>query len=303
MSEDSNKPKISAIKRGNRLGFWCFEILLKLFGLKGAYALLYGVALHYLLFDKEAVLGALSYIKRRFPAESFLKHRLHVYRLFVSQGKQLIDRFAILSGSNLFDFQLKGYNQLNALLSQKDNGFILLTAHVGNWQIALTTLKKMNKTVYLLMRPEDNPAVKESLSIDAQDSFIKIISPEGYLGGVVEAMNVLREGNVLSIMGDRKYGFEGMGVYFLKDEAQFPFGAFSIAAACNVPIVVLLSAKLPGSKYIVDVSNILYPHYFNPKDKKEQLKKYVQEFAEILEKYSSEYAYQCFLFHDVWANQ
>jgi len=152
-----------------------------------------------------------------------------------------------------------------------------------------------------MMRPEDNPAVKESLNIDAQDSFIKIISPDGYLGGVVEAMNVLKSGGILSIMGDRKYGFEGMGVSFLKDEAYFPFGAFSIAAASNSPVVILLSAKLSRRKYIVDVSNILYPRYNNPKDKKEQLKNYVQEFAKVLEIYTKEYPYQCFLFHDLWA--
>ena len=121
-----NKPKRFAKIRGSRLGFWFFEISLKLFGLRGAYTLLYGVALHYLLFDSEAVLGALSYIKRRFPSDkSFIKNRIHVYRLFVSQGKQLIDRFAILSNRNLFDIKLKGYDELAVLLSEKNKGFIL----------------------------------------------------------------------------------------------------------------------------------------------------------------------------------
>ena len=293
--------RIPAKKRGNRLGFWFFEVLIRIAGLKCAYALLYGVALHYLFFDREAVRGGFSYIKRRFPQAGFLKNRLNIYRLFVSQGKQLIDRFAILSGACEFDIQLKGYDELSALLSSKDRGFVLLTAHVGNWQIAMTTLKKMNKQVYLMMRLEDNPAVKETLNVDGEDSFIKIISPEGFLGGVVEAMNTLKEGYIVSIMGDRKYGFEAVGVNFLKDEAYLPFGAFNIAAASQVPVVVLLSAKVGPKKYIVDVSNILFPSYNNQKDKKGQLKEYVQKFAGILEKYVSEYPYQCFLFHDVWS--
>jgi len=275
-------------------------MLLKFLGLPGAYALLYLVCLHYLLFDKRAVLNALSYIQRRFPNANFLKRRWEVYRLFISQGKQLIDRAAILSGKNLFDIQLKGFPQLSSLLADKNKGFLLLTAHVGNWQIALTTLKKMAKPVYLVMRPEDNVAVKESLNIDAQDSFIKIISPEGYLGGVVEAMQVLKEGNIVSIMGDRKYGFDALEISFLKDKAYFPFGAFSLAASSNCPIVVLLSAKLGRNKYSVDVSHILYPRYNSNKDKKGQLKKYVQEFADILDEYVAIYPYQCFLFHDVW---
>ena len=182
MQSSLEQNKITAKRRGNRLGFWFFKVILRLLGLPGAYALLYFVCLHYLLFDKSAVLNALSYIQRRFPAAGFFKKRLEVYHLFISQGKQLIDRSAILSGKNLFDIQLKGYEQLRRLLDDKNKGFVLLTAHVGNWQIALTTLKKIAKPVYLVMRPEDNAAVKESLNIDAQDSFIRIISPEGYLG-------------------------------------------------------------------------------------------------------------------------
>ena len=300
MPNSSSDKKIAAQKRGNRLGFWFFETLLKFFGLRGAYALLYFVCLHYLLFDRKAVANALAYVKRRFPGAGFFKSRLEVYRLFISQGKQLIDRFAMISGKTKFDIQLKGYEQLKNLLEAKDKGFVLLTAHVGNWQIALTTLKKMAKPVYLVMRQEDNAAVKESLHIDTQDTLIRIISPEGYLGGVVEAMQVLKEGNIVSIMGDRKYGFPAVEIAFLKDKAYFPFGAFSIAASNNCPVVVLLSAKLGQNKYVVDVSNIIYPRYNSSKEKREQLKVYVQEFADILDKYAQTYPYQCFLFHDVW---
>jgi predicted LPLAT superfamily acyltransferase len=300
MQKSPDHHKIIAQKRGNRLGFWFFETFLKFFGLTGAYALLNFVCLHYLLFDQRAVKNALAYIHRRFPNAGFFKSRGEVYRLFISQGKQLIDRFAMISGKHTFDIQLKGYEQLSALLAEKSKGFVLLTAHVGNWQIALTTLKKMAKPVYLVMRPEDNAAVKESLNIDAQDNFIKIISPEGFLGGVVEAMQVLKEGNIVSFMGDRKYGFEALEVSFLKDKAYFPFGAFSIAASSNCPVVVLLSAKLGQNKYIVDVSNIIYPRYNSNKDKREQLKIYVQEFADILDKYVTQFPYQCFLFHNVW---
>jgi len=300
MQKSPEPIKIKTKRRGNQLGFWFFKVFLKFFGLPGAYGLLYFVCLHYLLFDRSAVVNALSYIQRRFPEDNFFNSRLKVYRLFISQGKQLIDRAAILSDKNLFDIQLKGYEQLKHLLENKDSGFVLLTAHLGNWQIALTTLKKMTKPVYLIMRPEDNAAVKDSLNIDAQDSFIKNISPEGYLGGVVEAMGVLKEGNIVSIMGDRKYGFEALEISFLKNKAYFPFGAFSLAASSNCPVVILLSAKLPDNKYIVDVSHILYPRYNSNQDKRQQLKTYVQEFADILDEYVEKYPYQCFLFHDVW---
>ena len=300
MPQVDGQTKIPARKRGNRLGFLCFEILLKIGGLKLAYVLLYFVCLHYLIFDRRAVKGALSYLRRRFPKKNFLQLRLAVYRLFISQGEQLIDRAAIISGRHHFDIQLRGYDALKPLLEDNTPGFLLLTSHTGNWQAALTVLKKMKKIVYLIMRPEDNRAVKNSLNIDQENDFIRVISPEGFLGGVVEAMAALKAGGIVSIMGDRRYGFEGAPVSFLNDQACFPLGAFSLAAGSNCPIVVLLSAKVAPGQYIVDVSHIIYPRYNSNKDKREQLKAFMQQYADILNEYVAQYPYQCFLFHDIW---
>ncbi|MBW2167396.1 MAG: hypothetical protein JRG74_15310 [Deltaproteobacteria bacterium] len=151
---------INTKKRGNKFGFWFFKALLKLFGLRKTYGFLYIVCLYYLVFDRPAVSAALSYTNKRFPDCGYLIRLLHVYRLFISQGKQLIDRYASVSGHTTFDIQLNGYNELIALLQNNKQGIILLTSHIGSWQIALTVLKKIGRTVYLLMRPEDNIAIR-----------------------------------------------------------------------------------------------------------------------------------------------
>jgi len=300
MQKASTFRKIKVKKRGNALGFWFFRISLHLFGLKGAYGLLYFVCFHYLLFDRTAVRSALAYISKRFPNEEFLKRRLRIYRLFVSQGKQLIDRYAAISGREVFDIQLRGYSQLKKILSDSKQGMILLTAHVGNWQIVMTVLKKLDRKVYLLMRPEDNQAASRALHISDAQEYIKIISPEQYLGGILEVMKALREGNIVAIMGDRKYEFQAFDVSFLGRTAWFPYSAFSIAAAAGCPIVALLSAKLSTHGYKADVSNVFKPCYEKGIDKQVQLKAWVQEFALLLEDYVKQYPYQCFLFHDVW---
>ncbi len=293
-------PRIKAKKRGNALGFWIFKVFLRLFGLRGAYGLLYFVCFHYLLFDRAAVRSASAYASKRFSNDGFLKRRLHIYRLFVSQGKQLIDRYSAILGLEVFDIKLKGYSQLKEMLSDPKQGMILLTAHVGNWQIVMTALKKLNRRVYLLMRPEDNQAASRALHISDNQESIKIISPEQHLGGILEVMKALEDGNIVSIMGDRKYEFKAFDVSFLGKKAWFPYSAFSIAAAAGCPIVALLSAKLSTRGYEADVSHVFKPCYEKGIDKQVQLKTWVQKFALLLEDYVKQYPYQCFLFHDVW---
>lgn len=275
---------------------------MKIFGLRGTYGFLYFICLYYLLFDRLATTGALAYVRRRFVGSGFLRSRLHIYRLFISQGKQLIDRHVAIRANTLFDVRTNGTEQLIKLLHDRKEGFILLTAHFGNWQVALTTLKKLRRTVHLVMRPEDNSAVKNSLHISKEDDFIRIISPEEELDGVVQIMRALKKGDIVSIMGDRKYNFPALGVSFLSEKAYFPYGAFAVAAAAECPVVVLLSSRLGYKKYLVDVRDVLHPRYSGTVGKKEQLRVFVQKFAAVLEAHTKCHPYQCFLFYDIWKN-
>ena len=299
LSRKQNEDRTSR-RRGNRLGFWFFETSLRLFGLRGAYGLLYLVCSYYLLFDRSAVRSALAYTKRRFPGHGPLRQLGNAYKLFISQGKTFIDRHYLAAGLGEFQVDLNGYDKVEEVLSESDQGFILLTSHVGNWQVVMTFLEKMKKRIHLLMRPEDNPAVKESLNIDGENDMIKVISPDQFLGGVVEMMKVLKEGDIVSIMGDRSYGYNSLGVSFLGDEAQFPYGAFTIAAAAKRPIVVLLSAKAATRHYRIDIVDALRPEYKGRENKEEQLKVWVQKYADLLQAYLHDYPFQCFLFHDIW---
>jgi predicted LPLAT superfamily acyltransferase len=301
MQTVSQAEKKSSRRRGNSPGFWFFEIFIRIFGLHGAYGFLYFVCLYYLIFDRQAVSSAMPYISRRFPDSGLLTRNFHTYRLFISQGRQLVDRLAaVVSKKQLFDIKLKGYDELLALFQKSDHGVILLTSHFGNWQIALTSLNKLGKRVYLLMREEENPAVRNSLNVGNEKGDIRIISPERAFGGVIEIMNVLRRGHVVSIMGDRSYGAKAFKIDFLGEKALFPFSAFAIAAAAECPVVILLAAKDSAYGYSVDVTNILVPCCKSSRKRNEQLMPWVQEYANILEKFIQKYPYQCFLFHDIW---
>src|SRR5512135_114065 len=103
-------------KRGNRLGFWFFRTAARIFGLRGAYGLLYFVGLYYLIFDRAAVAASLAYVDRRFPGHPATRKIWDVYRLFVSQGRNLIDRYYVASGRDDIEIDIKGYENVQRLL-------------------------------------------------------------------------------------------------------------------------------------------------------------------------------------------
>jgi len=276
---------------------------LKIFGLTGAYGLLYPVCLYYLLFDRRVVSASMAYMKRRFKTYNIFQRTCGVYRLFLNQGKNLIDRYYAVSGLGQFDIELRGYDRIKNLLSNPKKGAILLTAHVGNWQVTMTALEKLGKMVYLLKTPEENAAVKNSLNIDSENGKVRIISTDKFLGGVIEIIKAVDEGSIVSIMGDRSYGGDTVKVHFMGERAYFPHSAFTIAAAANCPVIILLSAKVATKKYLVDVSHVIEPAYISRARKQEEIKRCVQEYARILEDYTVTYPFQWFIFHDIWEGE
>lgn len=293
--KEKSKPRVR--RRGNRVGIWFFRVALWLTGLRGAYGLLYFVCAYYLLFDWAAVRAARAYIVRRFPSQPVASRVFAIYRLFIEQGKNLIDRHAMLTGLCPFDMQINGMENIP---SDPNKGFVLLTSHVGNWQIVMQALQEMNRTVNLLMRPEDNAAVREALQVDAESSHIKVISPDQHLGGVVEMMQALERGEVVSIMGDRVYQADGVAVNFLRDMAVFPYSAFHLAASARCPVVVLFSAKTGPRRYTVDLPKVFHPLWTQKTAKKDQLQVWVQQYVQTLENYLGSHPLQYFIFHDVW---
>ena len=299
-------------KRGNRFGFWFFETVLKTSGLRPAYGFLYLVCLHYLLFDPSARRGAMATIRHAFPKVGSrlslhpfflpgfgtIQQLWKAYLLFVSQGKNLVDRCVHSANPTLFDLQQIGFETLDALDPNK--GFVLLTAHTGNWQVAMTALQQQGRTIHLLMRPEDNPAVQKSLRVQEENERVKIISVEGPMGGMVEAMQALERGDVVSIMGDRHYGSRSVPVEFMGELAQFPCAAFLLAASSHCPVLTLLSSKTDLYTYQVEVADHFMPEWDRRRPKEEQLQEWTQRFASVLESYLKECPLQCFLFHDIW---
>ncbi len=288
-------------KRGNRAGIWFFKTMTRLTGLRGAYGLLYLVCPYYVWFDREAFNNAAVYLKRRFPEHGRKRLRRDVFRLFVEQGKNLIDRHAMVAKALDFDIQVKGYDRVERAVDG-GGGLVLLTSHTGNWQAVMTALEEMDRTVHLLMRPEDNAALRKAMQVDIEQGRVKVISPEQELGGVVEMMKALEQGDIVSIMGDRTYGADGVAVDFMGEPAKFPYSAFMIAASARCPLAVMLSYKSATNAYVVEIADVMHPALERRKDRKEQLRTWVQRYANILEGYLKAHPFQYFIFHDIWGD-
>jgi predicted LPLAT superfamily acyltransferase len=281
-----------------------FYGLIRLGGRRAAYAMLAVVVFYYMLFRADQRRKSEFYLRRRFPGAKGARLWLHSYRMSLALGKSLIDRAVVgILGPSSTRVTLSGKEELLSLLAE-GRGLILITAHVGSWQTAMAALDFLNQPVSLLMQREAGDIDRHYFEHGGRECPFRIIDPSGALGGALEMLQVLKSGQILSVMGDRMFGSDrnAVNVEFLGAPVPFPFSAYKLASATGAPIGVLLSAKTGLDSYELRLARVIrVPAGLRRGN--EAFVPYVRQFAETLEEYAQQYPYQFFNFYDMWDSE
>ncbi|MBN2427436.1 MAG: lysophospholipid acyltransferase family protein [Deltaproteobacteria bacterium] len=302
--KSGNGKRWSSRSVGSNWQHQIFYCLIRFGGRRAAYLLLYFVVAYYVLFSGLARKRASYYLRRRFPNSRGISRLWHCYRLILELGKALIDRAVVgILGPESLDIFL-GEPEKLLKLRDENRGMIMMTAHVGCWQAAMSALGYLNRPVHLLMRREDGDIDRHYFEHAGLECPYQIIDPTGYLGGTLEIVAALKKGEIVSVMGDRLLGSEKSttAVDLLGGQVELPFSAYKIASVTGAPIVVLFNFKDGSASYHLQVVKIIrVPELrgrsadtFNP---------YAAEFSASLDRFCQEHPYQFFNFFDMWLKQ
>ena len=279
-----------------------FYLAIKLGGRKAAYFFLYFVVAYYVLFSSLTRERASHYLSRRFSNSSWLQRLWHCYLLILEFGKVLIDRAVVgILGPEAFNINLDGREELLSLRDE-NRGMILMTAHVGCWQVAMSALGFLQRPVHMLMRREDGDIDRHYYEHAGIPCPYQIIDPTGYLGGTLEMMGALKQGQIVSVMGDRLLGSDKSNTHvgFLGGQATIPFSAYKLASATGAPVVVFFARKDGPKSYHVQLAKVIRVPQIKGRSS-EAFTPFAQEFAEALEGFSLKYPYQFYNFHNMWS--
>ena len=136
--------------RGSALGYSIFVWLLKNAGLKPAYGLLHFVTLYYRFFSKSAIRPLRYLYTQRLGYNEQEANKL-INRNLIIFGQTLIDKIAVLSGANhKLKYTHDGIEHIEAMV-KNGRGGILLSAHLGNWEVAGHLLDMVEAPINIVM--------------------------------------------------------------------------------------------------------------------------------------------------------
>jgi predicted LPLAT superfamily acyltransferase len=280
--------------KGTVLGYKIFVFLIQKAGVRSAYFLLYFVASYYFLFLKKSNQAIFYYFKDRLQY-SWLQSKKMVFKSYYTFGQTIIDRVSISAGMrNYFSYEFDGIKVLKNLIAEKKGG-VLISAHIGNFEIAEHFLGDINIDfrINLVTTDLEHSAIKSYLESLAQKPTVKFIIIKEDLSHIFEINAALANNELVCFTGDRYFeGTKSLSEKILGKEAHFPAGPFLIASRLKVPVVFVYVMKEPNLHYHLYAREAAVKH----RDEKGLLKEYIKSVESILQKYPL----QWFNYFDFW---
>jgi predicted LPLAT superfamily acyltransferase len=284
---------------GSRFQHWIFYVVIGTFGKRAARALLRLVVFWYVAFRPAVREQAGHYLRRRFPAHGGWARARDAYRLCLAFGQVLVDRAVLgIIGPSAPVAALEDRDGLKALLAE-GRGLILVTAHVGGWQHAMAGLTALDVPASLLIHRDAGEKDKQFFEHRAGAAPFTLLDPEGYLGSTLQMLQVLREGGVLCIMGDRGLGASTVAVDFLGGPVPLPYSPYKLASATGAPIAVIFPMERQGRPLLQLARIIRVPG--NLGRSASAYRPYAEQYSQALERFVAENPYQFFNFYNMWA--
>ncbi len=134
---------------------------------------------------------------------------------------------------NLDKIKLNIDDQTKEILSLK-TGFILMTAHIGNWEIILPILNSYKKTA-IVVKIQNNSGGDRFIQENRKFKNIELISMRGSKKQMIRALN---ENKILGLASDQNAGEKGVQVPFFNKDTSVPKGAAFFHYKTKKPIVV-----------------------------------------------------------------
>ena len=208
----------------------------------------------------------------------------------------VIDKFAMYAGRR-FKVEVDGLDIFNALAAG-DEGFIHLSSHIGNYEIAGYTLTSDKKTI--------NPVVyageKASVMASRNDMFVKtnihMIPMRSDMSHLFEIDNALSSGQIVSFPADRTNGASKVIEHtFLGRTACFPQGPFSVATMRGLNVLAVNVMKEGWTRYRIFVTPLDYDRSL---PRKQQIAQLLDAYVNELERRVKQYPTQWYNFFEFW---
>ena len=211
-------------------------------------------------------------------------------------AQAVIDKFAMYAGRH-FDIELEGYDHFLELAG-KPEGFVQLSSHVGNYEIAGYSLVAETKPFNALVYSGEKQAIMDNRNRIFSHANIRMIPIKSDMSHLFEINNALAEGETVSIPADRIWGSQKyVSKTFLGREAHLPMGPFQVVAMRTVDVLAVHVVKTASKCYKIIVTPLPYD---KTAKRSQQIDEIADSYVREMERVVRNYPTQWYNYFDFW---
>jgi len=161
-------------------------------------------------------------------------------RIFRNFARNLVDygRFDTFTDEAL-DRLLPSVEHLHLLKESfaKGRGVILVTGHIGNWELGALFFARHGFKINVVTIPEGRERIDSIRGAYRMRQDIRTIVVDGSPFSSLEIVAALRRGEIVAMLVDRWEGTDGVPAKFFGADHRFPRGPFVLSRATGAPIL------------------------------------------------------------------
>ncbi len=169
----------------------------------------------------------------------------------------VIDKFAMYAGHH-FKVEIEGYDHF-LRLADKQDGFVQMSAHIGNYEIAGYTLVAKTKRFNALVFAGEKESVMMNRNKMFSHTNIRMIPIKADMSHLFMINSALADGEIVSIPADRVIGSpKSIEKNLLGVTAHFPHGPFAVATMRGMDVLAVNVMKTSWTAYKIYVTPLAY---------------------------------------------
>jgi lauroyl/myristoyl acyltransferase len=230
----------------------------------------------------------LNMIRRRM-SRNFAKYLVDFFR-FSKIDKEYIRKNIKIENIRYFDEALA-----------KGKGVIVLTAHLGNWELGGVVIALSGYPFWVVALPHKDKEVDDFFNRQRRSKGISVI-PFGKAAR--QCLNLLRENKMVALVGDRDFNEKGIVVDFFGKQSFFPLGPAAFSMKTGSAIVPGFMFRNPDDTFTLRIEK---PIQFaelegeqSQQDKEKRTLEIVNSYKPIIEDYIKKYPDQWYMFRRFW---
>lgn len=196
---------------------------------------------------------------------------------------------------------VEGIDKAYDIRKRRQQGAVLVTAHLGNWEMLGATLINaygldgvvVGKRIYY---PRYNDLVIRFRESQKVFTVFRDSSPK-------ELLRVLKRGDMVGILPDQDVAdVDGVYVDFFGKPAYTPSGPAKLALTAKVPILLAFNVHEKG-RYRLFIDSVIEPTLLDGESKQDAIQRITQQCSRVIERYIRQYPDQWVWMHRRWKTQ